>query len=263
MLPGPNLVYKCPNCGNLILTESILSGNTFNAELYSDGKVISKMLPEFPRLTDCRQCNKILWLYKLEVYQKLEWPQTPKEKYNLAFPLQINDLFRALDEGVAETKDEELYIRLRIWWGYNNRIRKRVGERSIWGIREKRMEKIQEESREISVSIFDVLNDKNFLEQLNKEENSEASAEDENLMIQFKDEDDENRWKENLRQLLLLLDLSSVDNRILAAEIHRNLGNFEKSIKLLESFESSLHNKVKEQLLKECFKKNRWLIRLR
>lgn len=49
---------KCQNCGNLILTESILSGNTLNAELYSDDKVISKMLTEFPSLTECRQCKK-------------------------------------------------------------------------------------------------------------------------------------------------------------------------------------------------------------
>lgn len=53
----------------------------------------------------------------------------------------------------------------------------------------------------------------------------------------------------------MLLDLSNVDNRILATEIHRNLENFEKSIKFPESFEGSLHNEVKEQLLKECLKK--------
>lgn len=86
--------------------------------------------------------QKILWLNKLEVYQELKWPQTPKGKHSFAFPLQINDLFRALDdEGVAETKDEELYIRIIIWWCYNNRIRKRVGEKSIWGIKKNAQKK--------------------------------------------------------------------------------------------------------------------------
>lgn len=101
-----------------------------------------------------------------------------------------------------------------------------------------------------------------FMEQQN-EENSETSVEDEKLMIQFKDENDENRWKENLLQMLMLLDLSEVTYRITAAEIHRNLGNFEKSIQILESIEDSTYNYIKVKLLEECSKKNRWLIRLR
>lgn len=268
MLPGPNLVYKCPNCGSLILKGSLLSGNTFDAEVYSDGKVISEMLTEYPDLTECIFCNKIFWLHKLEVYQRLEWSEIPNERFYFAVSLNINDLFRALDEGVAETKKEELYIRRSIWWRYNDSIRERVGETGIWGKRGKRKKK-----REGELLIFTILDsllenksseepdNKNFMEQ-QKEENSETSVKDEKLMIQFSDENDENRWKENLLQMLMLLDPSEVTERIAAAEIHRNLGNFEKSIEILESIESPTYDYTKVKLLEECSKKNRWLIRL-
>ena len=60
MLPGPNYIYKCPSCGNFIKIGSLISGNTYGAKLYSDGKRVAPMMPEFPDLTKCKKCNAIL-----------------------------------------------------------------------------------------------------------------------------------------------------------------------------------------------------------
>jgi hypothetical protein len=76
----------------------------------------------------------------------------------------------------------------------------------------------------------------------------------------FKGEEDELRWKENLNQLLRLLDLSEVNQRMMAAEIHRNMGAFENCISLIESIDDGDHNWLKEKFLAECERKNRLTI---
>jgi len=44
---------------------------------------------------------------------------------------------------------------------------------------------------------------------------------------------DELRWKENCLALLKLLDYSDINQRIMVAEINRNLGDFEKCISII------------------------------
>ena len=38
--------------------------------------------------------------------------------------LNIHNYFRALQLNVAESKNEELFISKRIWWSFNDRVRK-------------------------------------------------------------------------------------------------------------------------------------------
>ena len=72
----------------------------------------------------------------------------------------------------------------------------------------------------------------------------------------FKNEEDELPWKENLNQLLSLLDLSDVNQRMMAAEIHRNLGAFENCISLIETIDDNNLNWLKEKFLAECERNN-------
>jgi hypothetical protein len=57
MLIGPNLFFKCPECGKMTVRGSILSGNTFLSRLFSDGKLRAPMLPEFPGIVKCKKCK--------------------------------------------------------------------------------------------------------------------------------------------------------------------------------------------------------------
>lgn len=59
MIPGPKLVYACPNCGEKIIVGSIESGNTFGATLFSDGMQRAPMLPQYPDETKCKKCGTI------------------------------------------------------------------------------------------------------------------------------------------------------------------------------------------------------------
>ena len=53
MIPGANLIIKCPACQFLHQRESLISGNTFGAEYFSDGKRDAPMLPDFPYFVKC------------------------------------------------------------------------------------------------------------------------------------------------------------------------------------------------------------------
>lgn len=209
MIPGPNLVYKCPNCGNLITKGSLMSGNSFGAKIFSDGKRIAPMLPEFPDLTKCKKCSTFLWLSKLKEVGTYEWGDPKNSFWQYADKgefLTIDDHFNAINSKVAENKDEELFIRQRIWWTYNDRIR----------------------------------NGQNI----------------------FNDVNDELRWKKNAEILMDLFDQSDINQKIMVAEINRNLGNFEECILIILSIETADLKWLKDIFISECRKNNKWVVGL-
>jgi hypothetical protein len=209
MLPGPYFVYKCPNCGNFLTKGSLMSGNTFGAKIFSDGKRIAPMLPEFPNLTKCKKCETIFWLSKLKEIETYEWDDqknTEWQKADEADFLEIEDYYNAIKNGIAENKEEEINIRRLIWWTYNDRIRK-----------------------------------------------------GQNI---FNDEKDELCWLENIKRLKTLLDQSDINQRIMIAEINRNLGDFENCVSIVQSIVDNDLNWLKEKFLNECKRKNKWVIEL-
>lgn len=78
----------------------------------------------------------------------------------------------------------------------------------------------------------------------------------------FEDAEDELRWKENIHQLLQLLDPSDTDEKIMSAELHRNLGDFENCQKLIQSLENNELDWLKEIFIRECSLGNRWVVKL-
>jgi len=201
---GPNYLYECPNCGNLIQNRSLMSGNTFDAELYSDLKRITPMLPEVPNLIECKKCRNIFWLSKTKKIGDYSWGDDPNplwENADLADFLSIHNYFKALKANVAENQNEELFIRKRIWWSYNDRLRK-------------------------GGKLFRFIND-------------------------------EVRWEENIHRLLELLDIEQVDQKIMIAELHRNLGDFERCMELINSIEDEEVEWLKDGFNRECDKMNR------
>jgi hypothetical protein len=209
MLPGPIYVYKCPNCGNLLKKESLMSGNVIGAKIFSDGKRIAPMLPEFPDLTKCKKCDTIFWLSKLKEigsYDLDDKMSSNWEHEDYADFLDIEDYFKALNDNLAENMQEELFIRKRIWRAYNDRIR----------------------------------NGKNL----------------------FIDENDEMKWRENCNKLLSLFDQSDLNQKIMTAELHRNLGDFDNCINLINSIDKDDLNWIKEKIINECTRKNKWVIEL-
>lgn len=62
MIPGPDQILACPSCGKPLRRETLTSGNTFGAILWSDGKREAPMLPDFPAVSRCGHCHSIFWV---------------------------------------------------------------------------------------------------------------------------------------------------------------------------------------------------------
>ena len=62
MQPGPDEIRACPDCGKPFRTHTMLSGNTFGARYWSDGKCDAPMLPESPVVARCPHCRSVFWI---------------------------------------------------------------------------------------------------------------------------------------------------------------------------------------------------------
>lgn len=126
MTPGPTYVYRCPNCDNLISRGSVSSGNTLDIRVYSDGRRIAPMMPQFPSITRCKKCNNFFWIrdaaevawYEPGQVVKFEWLNAQQ-----AYFLTVYEYAEALNKQFAANLEEEKYIRIRIWRGFNDRVR--------------------------------------------------------------------------------------------------------------------------------------------
>lgn len=78
----------------------------------------------------------------------------------------------------------------------------------------------------------------------------------------FQDKNDELLWEDNIRKFLSMLDINIVNERIVLAEILRNLGEFDECIRMITSIEDSSLGWLKDKFIAECRVKNRWLIEL-
>lgn len=78
----------------------------------------------------------------------------------------------------------------------------------------------------------------------------------------FIESGDEKRWEENLIVLLTLMDERDIDEKIMLAELYRNLGNFKKCMELLDSIDELKGHILYKRVSEECVRKNRWMVQL-
>ena len=126
MIPGPNLIYKCPKCKKTVYRGSLRSGNTLGAKLFSDGKRIAPMLPEFPFIVKCKECNTFFWLNdKNKIGKYSRWFNFGKKWKNpdAAEFLSPDEYFEAIKSKIYKNKNEELRLRLNLWRAFNDRTR--------------------------------------------------------------------------------------------------------------------------------------------
>ena len=128
MIPGPTTIISCPHCGQYVKRKSLISGNTFGPKLWSDGKRIAPMLPEFPSLVLCKKCNHFYWIKDAKEVEKVNEfvlieadDQPENEKWKninyVEFPT-FHQYIKAL-----ETISEERFLRMNMWWSFNDYIR--------------------------------------------------------------------------------------------------------------------------------------------
>ena len=135
MMPGPEILFECPQCGHLLREKTYLSGNTFGASFYSDGKRIAPMLGKVPAITKCPDCDFIFWVNDAkEVGEK--W--TVGSNYEKSWVdnveecrfLSVYDYAHALKEKIYKDNEEEFHLAIGLHWAFNDRVR---NEESIFG----------------------------------------------------------------------------------------------------------------------------------
>jgi hypothetical protein len=117
MIPGPDLRYKCPDCGKIHLRSSLASGNTIGAVYYSDNRCIAPMLPEFPHITKCLQCKLIFWL---DSSTKTEERDSLSRDY--ADFLTTDEYKEALSLGMGHDQTRETHLRMRLLWSWHEEM---------------------------------------------------------------------------------------------------------------------------------------------
>jgi len=199
MLPGPIIYYECPHCQSIF---DRLSGGAgvIRIKVYSDGKQNMSGPFKIPAFTKCNNCNNFIWTSELREIgnnDNIELTGPQEENKQWFESLETEDYIEAIEKKVFGNPAEELFLRTRLWWKFNDRVRK----------------------------------------------------EDESL---FKNEPEQQIWKSNLEIILKLLDLSDLNQKIMAAEIHRCLGNFSMCHVLMESIESPSLDPLKNQFFQKC-----------
>lgn len=209
MLPGPQLIYKCPRCNCLISKGSLMSGNTFGGTFYSDGRFFAPMMPQFPKISHCAECKHIFWLNKENLFKSIEWnePEIDQfEQITTADFLSLEDYLQLIHQNFYRNEEEERFLRFEIWRAFNDR--KRNGK-SLWN---------------------------NEIEQY--------------------------FWKENLERLIAIFQVEWEEAYLTLAELHRNLGMFEKAINILSEIKDKRYQKTVQKLSAECKKLNPYVIEI-
>lgn len=119
MTPGPDRVIACPHCGFLARQHTLISGNTFGAIFWSDGKREAPMLPEFPAVAKCHGCKRFYWVNEAKVKGEIELfgdkSQGVPEEWERAKPIEhltIDEYIEALDTGVGSDVEKQRYLRV-------------------------------------------------------------------------------------------------------------------------------------------------------
>ena len=118
MILGDDQYYKCPNCGDLLKTISLISGNTIGSTQYSDGYQVAFMLPHIPLISRCFNCDTMFWLD-----ENIRVEDTDGKDAKDAEILRLEECQKALDNENYKNTEDEIYLRTQLWWAYNDRVR--------------------------------------------------------------------------------------------------------------------------------------------
>ena len=117
MMPGNPQILICPFCGTEKQIMSLISGNTFGAELWSDNKQIAPMLPEISYVQKCPHCGK----YYITERQEVKYAKDGYsfEKGLLTYP-EMKEAFTQLSEEGFFNENEEINVRMMLHHAYND-----------------------------------------------------------------------------------------------------------------------------------------------
>jgi hypothetical protein len=211
MRPGPAKIVACPQCKALAKYGTLISGNTFGAEVWTDGLQIAPMLPCPPEVAKCNECSHLFWLKNANSVGELSWAEKDraptewcKAEY-LKEPMEA-DYYTALAGGLAQTAEQERTARVLAWWKSNEPLREQNCTEHSWS--------------------------------------------------------DPDARQANLESLLPLLNDHDESDRIMKAEVLRELGRFDEAMATLATASSPNYSPVVEQLQRLCSERDVFVKRL-
>jgi len=228
-----SVILDCPNCHSKLATYETMSYHVNSSKVYSDGLTISfPPIPANNSILICPECNKAFWFEdaKTEGNYKEEYPQA-KDVHDLPFAFEDNFSLKLaqyyselLENKFAGTTEKEVYIRNSIWQLLNNKIRSKPN------------------------SFF--YNLKNFtykyaLKNIGREKKNKSEFE---KNIDF--------FNENLKRLISIFEAKEDDEKLLLAEMYRELGEFENAEKLIGEITELKDDSCYGQISKAIKKKN-------
>lgn len=128
MLPGHAQIITCPFCGTEKNIMSIMSGNTFHAELWSDNKRIAPMMPEVSYVQKCNHCGKYYIIGRQKA--KFSTKDYSSELGYLTFP-EMKEAFAQLAAESFLREGEETKVRMMLHHAYNDYYYRQAGSETI------------------------------------------------------------------------------------------------------------------------------------
>ena len=267
MIPGPTYVYQCPKCNNLLKKSSLLSGNTIGSIIYSDGKKVNPMMPEFPNLTICTKCQYIFRISEIKAIGKYGddgtkfYPSKPEwEKAPYAEFLTVYEYFRLLEEMPPKNTQVELELRIQIWLSFNDRVRDNSGE----------LYNQQNDSVLYNANCERILEliDARYSEEKNKIQKELQYIENIKEGSSFWTPDRIKEITKIHQESFKELEQVQSDYIIMKAEIYRNFGKFEECMAIINNLEKPILKSeedwdwIKDIFREECESKNTLVVSL-
>ena len=228
----------CPHCSCLMYTYKVSSFYISKSICYSDGK--SEDIPYFPPNEEvgiCSECKKTFW----EEDVLLDIDQMEGDYPN---KLTVHDLDIALHENsnyeiaiwyfdllkneFARTKSQKIYLHFKIWHILNDQIRP-LNKTFFYYIKGRNLKKA------INVLLPQQRKNK-FPEKIQK------------------------LFLENLNRLIEIFEITNDEDKLLFAEMHRELGDYAKSLQLLNEIKSENKNRIYRQIEQANKRKNSLVI---
>jgi hypothetical protein len=126
MRPGPTAIIACPICNGTAAYGTLLSGNTFGARQYTDGKMLAPMLPQPPSVLKCPHCRGFYWLTDARTVATIEGSNRGMSEYAKVASVQEpteEEYFQAIAGGLARDRKQEKSLRILTWWRSNDKLR--------------------------------------------------------------------------------------------------------------------------------------------
>jgi hypothetical protein len=130
MMPGPDQIIACPKCKGLARYMTLKSGNTLDARVWTDSKMIAPMFPRPPAVVKCHRCAELYWRADAENIGIVDrwrgagehvnpaWADAPKVEE----PTE-EEYYQALSKGLAKNAKQERVLRIVAWWRRNDAFR--------------------------------------------------------------------------------------------------------------------------------------------